>query len=65
MFAVITYVLLLGAGKDPAQFLRSLVPSRQVLGACLDNGAGVMTGVDDLPASLKSVRIVFADIMPT
>ncbi len=41
VFAVVTYVLLLGAGKDPAQFLRSLVPSRQALGEPLGKCAKI------------------------
>jgi len=33
VFGSITYVLLLGAGKDPWQHLKSLIPTRQSLGA--------------------------------
>lgn len=33
VFAAITYVLLLGAGKDPWEHIKSLIPSRQSLGA--------------------------------
>ena len=46
VFAIVTYVLLLGAGKDPVQFMRSLVPSRDQIGA-------LRTRMDDVQSCMR------------
>ena len=53
VFACVTYVLLLGAGKDPVQFMRSLVPSRARLGAPPSIVAALRTMSASMPVFLQ------------